>query len=409
MLKLLFVTDFPFFPEISGGSELSNLSLLKSLHEMGWEIEVICTSKTAYSNEPSSSYFLNIYWKVLMHLSRGLKRLSRRLGIPMDEIPVVVDEDLGFLCWRVIPNRFTNDHRQAELFAQRLRDYQPDVVLGQRIETYPILQYSASQGYATFCFLRDMEWAGYNNYSILTGSGVKLIANSPFLAFMINSVSGCKSQVIFPFINVQDYRVDNRRGKYITFINPVPEKGLDIAIEVACQLPQEKFLFVKGGWGLNDAIQESLLEEVRRLPNVEIWENQGDMRNVYAVTDILLVPSQWPETFGRVIVEAQVNSIPVIAANIAGIPYTLGKGGILVDVINKSQGYVDAITRLRNESQLYTELSKLAFQNSQRLDFDAQYQVKNFIQFVENCINEKQQLMNSGDKDKLLFRDQEMN
>jgi glycosyltransferase involved in cell wall biosynthesis len=59
---------------------------------------------------------------------------------------------------------------------------------------------------------------------------------------------------------------------------------------------------------------------------VEVWEHQQDTRQIYAVTDILLVPSQFYETFGRVILEAQVNSIPVVAANVDSIPYTLVPG-----------------------------------------------------------------------------------
>ena len=387
MPKLLFVTDFPFYPEISGGSELSNLYLLKSLCDMGWQIEVICIRQVAGSNRLISSYFLNL-------CSRVWKRLSKLLGLSsignIGKVPVVIDEKVGFPCWRVIPDRFSNEHRQAEFVAQHLRDYQPDVVLGQRVATYPILQYSASKGYLTLCFLRDIEGVGDCNYLQLTADGISFIANSPYLASLVNSVSSCKPDVILPFINAEDYRVDNRRRDYITFINLVPEKGLRIAVEVARQLPQEKFLFVKGGWPPYGAIQDSLLEQVYRLPNVTIWEKQEDMRNVYAVTDILMVPSQWPETFGRVIVEAQVNSIPVVAANIGGIPYTLGKGGILVDPIDNPQSYIESIKKLRTENVLYTELSKLAFQNSQRPDFNAQYQVKNFVQLVENNIHKKQ-------------------
>jgi glycosyltransferase involved in cell wall biosynthesis len=387
MLKLLFVCDYRFYPELSGGSERSNLYLLKSLYDMGWQIEVICTSQVAYSNESISPYLLNL-------CSRVWKRLSKLLGLPpMGKVPVVVDEKLGFPCWRVIPNKYTNEHRQAEFFAQRLRDYQPDVVLGQRVATYPILQYSASKGYLTLCFLRDIEGIADCNYLKLTADGINFIANSPYLASLVNLISSCKPDIVLPFINPPDYRVNNRGRNYITFINPVPEKGLNVAIEVARQLPQEKFLFVKGDW-VGDDISLLLEQGVYKLPNVEIWEKQEDMRNVYAVTDILIVPSQWPETFGRVIIEAQANSIPVVAANIGGIPYTLGKGGILVDPIDNSQAYVESIKKLRAEN-VYTELSELAFQNSQSPDFDAQYQVKQFVQLVEENINQKQQFIRS--------------
>jgi len=381
MSKLLFVTQYPFYPDISGGSELSTLYLLKSLCQMDWQVEVICTRKLPYTNELRRPYFWESCWQSLM-------RLSRRFGVLRDKVPVVMDEELGYPCWRVItPSRFPHECRQSEFFAQRLREYQPDVVVGQRSETYPLLKYSASQGYLALCFVRDLAGDESDDYTI-TADGVKLIVNSPFLASIVNLINDQAPEVILPFIDVESYRVSNHKRKYITFINPIPEKGLDIAIEVARQLPHEKFLFVKGKWGCYD--QDTLLKQVYRLPNVEIWENQQDMRHVYAVTDILLVPSQFLETFGRVIIEAQVNSIPVVAANVGGIPYTLGKGGILIEPADQPQVYVDALLRLRNEDKFYEKLSELSFQNSQRPEFDAHYQVKKFVQFVKNNIQGKQ-------------------
>jgi glycosyltransferase involved in cell wall biosynthesis len=128
------------------------------------------------------------------------------------------------------------------------------------------------------------------------------------------------------------------------------------------------------------------MKPIYKLPNVEVWNHQQDMRQIYAVTDILLVPSQFDETFGRVIVEAQVNGIPVVASKVAGIPYTLGQGGILVEPKDKPQGYVEALQRLRSDETLYRQLSALALENSQRLEFDPEQQVNNFIRFVESRI-----------------------
>jgi glycosyltransferase involved in cell wall biosynthesis len=128
------------------------------------------------------------------------------------------------------------------------------------------------------------------------------------------------------------------------------------------------------------------MKPIYKLPNVEVWNHQKDMRQIYAVTDILLVPSQFDETFGRVIVEAQVSGIPVVAAKVAGIPYTLGQGGILVEPKDKPQGYVEALRRLRTDENLYRQLSALALENSQRPEFDPEHQVNNFIRFVESRI-----------------------
>lgn len=373
MTKLLFVSPHPFYPDSSGGSQLSSLYLFKSLRQMGWQVEVICTRSLSRLRKLQSPYYWHSYWQSLMRFRR----------MPCT---VVMDEELGYPCWRVIPSRFTNERSELEFLAQRLREYQPDVVIGHCSIKCPLLNYAASQGYQTIYFVRHVEDLNYKD-SIVIPDGLKLIANSPFAASIIAEVSGHVPEVILPFLEVERYRVSNRQHKYITFINPVPEKGVNVAIEVARQLPEEKFLFVKGKWPGYIDIQHSLLEPIYKLPNVEIWEHQQDMRVVYEATDILLVPSQFDETFGRVIVEAQVNSIPIVAAKVGGIPYTVGKGGILVEPIDKSQAYVDALRLLRTDEKFYAELSELAFKNSQRQEFDAQFQVKKFVHFVESHIS----------------------
>jgi glycosyltransferase involved in cell wall biosynthesis len=123
------------------------------------------------------------------------------------------------------------------------------------------------------------------------------------------------------------------------------------------------------------------------MSNVKIWDNQKDMRSVYAVTDILLVPSQFIETFGRVIIEAQLNGIPVVAADVGGIPYTLGQGGFLVKPKDKPEVYVDVLQQLRADRNLYEDLSLAAIKNSERPEFNPYQQVDNFIHFVEEHLS----------------------
>lgn len=373
MPKLLFVSQYPFYPDVSGGSEHSSHFLFKSLRQMGWQIEVICSRDLPIFSKLLSFHFWKLFWESLTYLHMPF--------------PISVDQELGYTCRRIITNRFTNRSRWIKFIDCRLREYQPDVVLGHSEINCPLLKYAANQGYQTVYFIRHVEDLKYED-NVSIPNGYKLLANSPFAASVIARISNRKPEVILPFVDIEHYRVDNRQRKYITFINLIPEKGVNVAIDIARKLPQERFLFVKGKWTSTDVSdsQNSFLEEVYKLSNVEVWEYQKDMRHVYAVTDILLVPSQFNETFGRVIVEAQVNNIPVVAADIGGISYTLGRGGILIDHIDEPQAYIDALKRLLTNEILYAELSELAFKNSQRIEFNAQYQVKKFIQFVDNYI-----------------------
>jgi glycosyltransferase involved in cell wall biosynthesis len=360
MPKLLFVTTYPFYPDASGGSEQFLLYLFKSLQQLGWQIEVICRLSSL-----RSPYFRRACWQAL----RRFQKLSY----------FVMDEDLGYPCWRQI-GKFSKEHHSIECLDKRLSEYRPDVVLSHDCHTSPLLNYAAHQGYPSFYFA---QWLNYINVP----NELHTIANSPFTASGMAQLTRNEIGVVLPVTKLDQYRVTKRDRRYITFINPIPEKGLDVAIEIARCLPQERFLFVKGKWGSYSAREiEAFIKPIYKLPNVEVWNHQRDMRQVYAVTDILLVPSQFDETFGRVIVEAQVNGIPVVAANVGGISYTLGQGGILVEPKDKPQTYADALLQLRTDENLYRQLSALALENSQRPEFEPQQQVKNFIRFVESRI-----------------------
>ena len=367
MSKLLFITTYPFYPEASGGSEQFLRYLFNSLQQLDWQIEVICRLSSRLSSL-RSPYFRRACWQALTHFQKPSYW--------------VMDEELGYPCWRLIGKFRNGKFRKArhwiDCLDQRLREYRPDVVLSHDSPTSSLLNYAAHQGYPSFHFA---QWLS----KIDVPNEIHIIANSPFNASVTAQFTRNEIGILLPVTELDQYRVTKRDRQYITFINPIPEKGVDVAIEIARRLPDERFLFVKGNWGSYSASSiEAFMKPIYKLPNVEVWEHQRDMRRIYAVTDILLVPSQFDETFGRVIVEAQVNGIPVVAANVASIPYTLGQGGILVEPKDNSQGYVEALRQLRSDENLYKHLSALALQNSQRPEFKPQQQVKNFIRFVES-------------------------
>jgi glycosyltransferase involved in cell wall biosynthesis len=75
--------------------------------------------------------------------------------------------------------------------------------------------------------------------------------------------------------------------------------------------------------------------------SVRFWgkvDNQ-QIENVYRETDVLLVPSIWPEAFGIIIIEAMASGIPVIASRIGGIPEIIedGKTGYLIEAGNAKE------------------------------------------------------------------------
>jgi glycosyltransferase involved in cell wall biosynthesis len=286
------------------------------------------------------------------------------------------DDVAHFECWRGF-QRFRDHPGWVDWFDRYLRAIEPDAVLGYNNLNCPLLKHAVSEGYPALFIVRSL--ANLFGVSRYVPSGVRLLANSPFTASVAEAAFGDRPQVVLPLVDLDAYRVAEREPRFITFINPMPEKGVEVAVEIARAMPNRHFLFVKGKWGGRS--YDSL--DLSGLDNVEVWDYQEDMRSVYAVTDILLMPSQWLESFGRVILEAQASGIPVVASDVGGIPFVLGDGGVVVSPKTNVEGFVSALCRLVEERDFHGRLSEAAARNARRSEFEPEAQVDAFVRAVE--------------------------
>jgi len=116
--------------------------------------------------------------------------------------------------------------------------------------------------------------------------------------------------------------------RFITFVTPTPAKGamwvFGIARLAARERPDLAFAIVAGRSG-----RERWQFDSAMLPNVFWLRERRDMRSVYRRTSLLLFPSLCFEAAGRVVVEAQLSGIPVLAHDRGGIAEQLNGGGFL--------------------------------------------------------------------------------
>jgi Flp pilus assembly protein TadD len=111
--------------------------------------------------------------------------------------------------------------------------------------------------------------------------------------------------VVHPPVLRADYETPGD-GDRITFIGAGAGKGVPQAIAVARAMPESPFLFV------TDDDLEALPE------NVEVIRRTRHIRQVYARTRLLLVPSSH-ESYGRVVVEAAMSGIPSVVSDLPGL------------------------------------------------------------------------------------------
>jgi glycosyltransferase involved in cell wall biosynthesis len=143
------------------------------------------------------------------------------------------------------------------------------------------------------------------------------------------------------------------KPSYFAFLGRIaPEKRVDRAIRIAehCGVP------LKIAAKVDRADRDYYEEEIRPMlasPNVEYIGEIGDKDKSEFLSGAiaLLVPIDWPEPFGLVMIEAMACGTPVIAFNRGSVPEVIDEGvtGFIVEDETGAIGAVDRLSHLSRE------------------------------------------------------------
>jgi glycosyltransferase involved in cell wall biosynthesis len=189
-----------------------------------------------------------------------------------------------------------------------------------RLKNIPVVFYLVNAGYKFKETFRDVS---------------VIITDTQATAKLYRERHGFNPIAVGKFIDPTLVKADQRRPEFITFINPSFEKGVNVFLPLAKlaakEAPEIKFLVVqsRGRWGV--ALQV-LKFQPSDFPNVMVIGHQKNMKPVYASTKALLLPSTWHESGARVIAEAMINDIPVLASRTGGSEELVGLGGMVFDL-----------------------------------------------------------------------------
>jgi hypothetical protein len=192
--------------------------------------------------------------------------------------------------------------------------------------------------------------------------------------------AGCAAMLLPAFIDLSRAKsaaVVPR--KYITMFNPVEAKGGFLFREIVQRMPERPFAIVPGWCSLrNDAgvfdprkmqrvFQSKGLEYNGALPlepdfsalkNVSVLAPREKVSEIYDLTRILLVPSQWKEQFGRVIFEAAANGAAVIASGIESLRENAGDAALFVNDYANVDEWINAIRSLDDKEVYASQCNK---------------------------------------------------
>jgi glycosyltransferase involved in cell wall biosynthesis len=180
------------------------------------------------------------------------------------------------------------------------------------------------------------------------------------------------------------YRFRAQPGSYLAFMGRIsPEKRVDRAIEIAKRIqiplkiaakvdPVDKDYFETV---IAPLLDDLLIEFVGEIGDAQKNEFLG---NAYA----LLLPIDWPEPFGLVMIEAMACGTPVIAYRGGAVPEIMEEGhtGFIVEELE------DAVEAVRRVPELSRKRCREVFEQR----FTATRMANDYVRVYERLINRKQ-------------------
>jgi glycosyltransferase involved in cell wall biosynthesis len=143
------------------------------------------------------------------------------------------------------------------------------------------------------------------------------------------------------------------KPSYFAFLGRIaPEKGVDRAIRIAqhCGVPLK--VAAKVDNVDREYFEEQILPMIKSARVDYIGEiNDSQKSEFLSGAMALLVPIDWPEPFGLVMIEAMACGTPVIAFNRGSAPEVIEDGltGFIVEDINGAIGAVDRLSHLSRQ------------------------------------------------------------
>lgn len=354
-MKLLFATGFQHLPQIYGG-------VMSNIHEMAIEITQ-AGHYAAVAADMRPTDLIGLRTRAMGKLTSKRTVHDNFLGYPV------------YRRWDVI-----------EAIPDLVAEIKPDVAVVQPSHHMALARELLRASVPVIVYFHDVL------FDRIDGDPRELenatfLSNSEFTASRYKAEYGISSTVIPPLFRSDLYR-SKSGGENVTFVNPQPLKGRDLALEIVERCPDIPFRFVES-WELAPKEKEMLKRYAKALPNLSLKSRTMNMKDVYRRAKLALMPSMVDEAWGRVASEAHFSGIPVVASDRGGLPEAVGPGGVLLDPEGPIEPWVQAIRRLWDEPAHYAELSAAALAYSRRPAIDPAAQIATLLSVANQAIAEQ--------------------
>jgi len=189
---------------------------------------------------------------------------------------------------------------------------------------------------------------------------------------------------IYHGIPADQYRFREEPGNYLAFMGRIsPEKRVDRAIKIAKQVQIPLRIAAKVD-PVDKEYFASVIKPLLGHPLVELVGEigEGEKDNFLGHAYALLLPIDWPEPFGLVMIEAMACGTPVIAYRGGAVPEVMEEGhtGFIV------RAFKDAVEAVRRVPELSRQRCREVFEKR----FTATRMAHDYVQVYEQLINSGQ-------------------
>jgi surfactin synthase thioesterase subunit/glycosyltransferase involved in cell wall biosynthesis len=280
-LKILLAQNAVYYPA-HGGGEKSNRLLMEALAACGHECRVVAREA-----------------------ARQAAETFERHGVHVRTAP---------------------DNRLRAAFAAEAAAFHPDVILASTDDPAQILLEPALQSGARVVYLVRATLAvpfGPDSAFPSEAQTARIrradavVGVSQYVADYVRQYAGIPAvHVPISLMEPEDWPDLGRfENQFVTMVNPCAVKGIAIFLALADAFPEVQFAAVPT-WGTDDTDRAALAARA----NITVLNPVDDINQLLARTRVLLAPSLWAEARSRMVLEAMLRGIPVIAANTGGLP-----------------------------------------------------------------------------------------
>jgi glycosyltransferase involved in cell wall biosynthesis len=348
-VRLLFATTQSYLPQRVGGSQRSTHELSIGLVARSNDVAVLCELERPLD------------WT---HIQNRAVATVHRPQHPCDR-------------WR--PYRVYRGYDASSGVREVARAFRPDVAIVHAGIAMPLVTAFLADGIRTVLYFRDVQFGAIGG-AIPRHARLRFLANSEFTATRVARDLHVEATVVQPLVCRETYRTRSA-GRHVLFVNPVAKKGVETAIALVRRNPDIPFVFLES-WPMDPRQVAALGRALSGLRNFTFRRATLQMAQEYAQARLLLVPSVWEEAWGRVVTEAQLNGIPVLASAIGGLPESVGPGGILVPPGSDIEVWQTQLRALWDSAAVYARHQKLAIDHSRRPEIDRDRLLTRFLEVI---------------------------